>query len=80
MGSDINWTVCGPSFYVLGVVFPISSGKWELGRTLAHAKIIIMQATPVGVAIPNLHVKVGVDPPETRHVGVAPQPRTRVRV
>ncbi|PLW19592.1 hypothetical protein PCANC_12141 [Puccinia coronata f. sp. avenae] len=33
MGSDVDWTVRGPSFYVLGVVFPISSGKWESGRT-----------------------------------------------
>jgi hypothetical protein len=74
MGSDADRTVCGPSFYPLGVVFPISSGKWESGRTSAHAKKIIMQATPVGVASPNLRVKVGVNPPETQRVGVAPQP------
>jgi hypothetical protein len=35
---DVNWTACGSSFYGLGVVFPISSGKWELGRKFAQAK------------------------------------------
>jgi hypothetical protein len=35
---NIGWTACAPSVYVRGVVFPIPSGKWELGRKLAQAK------------------------------------------
>lgn len=61
--SDVDWTLCGPTVYVWGVVCAIPSGKWESGGKLAQEKKNI-PSDPLGVVSLIPHVKLGVNPQE----------------